>query len=30
MAPAPINLFTSWISYFAKLYKKGEWSDDKN
>ena len=24
MAPAPINLFTSWISYFAKLCKKGE------
>ena len=23
MAPAPINLFTSWISYFAKLCKKG-------
>jgi len=22
MAPAPINLFTSWISYFAKLCKK--------
>ena len=28
MAPAPINLFTSWISYFAKLCKKGEnWSE---
>lgn len=24
MAPAPINLFTSWISYFAKLCKKGK------
>jgi len=24
MAPAPINLFTSWITYFAKACKKGE------
>ena len=31
MAPAPINLFTSWISYFAKLCKKGgNWSENSN